>query len=270
MAVTLDTATGNYNAKVFGDKGSDSIEILGGNSGTTVYGDNTGSEAAGNDTIYLATTAATKLELRGNGGNDKFAAAIEVTSSTINAGVGNDTIAFSELSANALTGSKVYLGDGNDSFTSASTKTVNVTASTITGGAGNDTFDFTTGASGISVVGGTGDDSIKFGAGQTTTGATATGATSGLTYFYGFGDGNDTFTLTKSTTALGQGFTVAVSAQYGSTGVFSGGAGADGLVTLGGGNTLTFDANLSGLVQGAGLNAVTMITVSQASITSLG
>lgn len=124
-----DTIDGAENGllTVAGGYGDDSITLDSGNSdGLVIYGGNDLTDPTdGDDTINF--DSAGKVSAYGNGGNDTITAEDVNDDSLINAGVGNDTIVVSGLTAGNIT---VTGADGDDTFditTSGNSNTVVIT-----------------------------------------------------------------------------------------------------------------------------------------------
>ena len=206
------------------------------------------------------------------------------TMSTILGGTGADTLDFNSTidkasvlggtdSANyvqvagAVTSSTLRGGSGADTIDFAAVLTGAVAA----GGSGADSFSFV-GSTGSSIYAGAGNDSIHFGIEELPT----------TTYYFGKTDGKDTLSFgTLSGTAN---LVIAVDAAYGATSGIQYGGNLD--ATSGTSGTITFNNAETGVATGSlffnnvtgsggeaagdGLQGITFITVSTATITALG
>ena len=156
-SITTGNNAAGGNNSIDGGNGNDSMSLTNWTTGTGSGGHDTVTGGAGDDTITTAASHGGSLYQLGDG-NDSINASNDatdsiVTSDSISAGTGNDSVTGSATLANNLDG-----GDGNDTIVGGANQ------DTITGGLGNDTI---AGGGGTDVLsGGGGGDLFIWSAGS--------------------------------------------------------------------------------------------------------
>jgi hypothetical protein len=97
---------------------------------------------------------------------------------------------------------------------------------------------------------------------------TQTTTSSGTTYFFGFGTGNDTIAFGGAATGSAN-LTIAVSADYGSTGTLQLNANNSATLTLGANGSIYF-ANVGTGTGTFAAQTINIVTVSESSISAFG
>jgi hypothetical protein len=169
-SVTVSINSANK-ATVNGGDGNDLINVLfsAGTDGSLIKGDG---NSTGADTINLGLSVVSSTTVDGGLGADSIVLSglTDGGSNLYDAGAGNDTVFFQSAGVDTISASTVAGGAGNDSILFQALSAGAIQSALVKGGAGNDTITFygqgngTAGAVGASIKGGGGKDSLTLNA----------------------------------------------------------------------------------------------------------
>ncbi len=252
----IDLNKGITESTLYGEAGSDTIEISDGAGG---YAVKTASlmSGAGADSITLAGSVYTAAVYAGAGDDTLYINGAVAAKTTVDAGAGSDY-----LDARDLFQSSTLIGGVGADTVSITGQVLN---SVVSGHDDGDQFVFGNKLTSTSLIGGAGDDTFTF--------KSTFSAANATTYFFGSNDGSDTLifeTGMSSSNLQGTGFVMAFGGATNTTSQVSVSTGAAVTTVTYNGNTVYMQGFTSTGFSDANAAGMSFITISNDAITNLG